>query len=314
MPFTSDHYKTLELSESATPDEVKKAYRKLARQYHPDQNQGDPRAEEKFKQIKEAYDVLSDPEQRKTYDFRRKHVRPGGLDDLFSTGGPANPGGSTTTGRGTRYTARADGTHVRVDPNFPPFTQAPGADDDGPLGNIFSKIFGQDAPSRDTETDLTITFDQAIQGGPMDIRVGAETLRVTIPKGVADGYKVRFRGKGVAGPGGQRGDLYVKFRVTPSTRFRREGDDLYMRETVSVLDLLFGATRTIQSPQGKLIKIVIEPGTQPAEKLRLKGLGVERGPHVGDLYVEFDPRVPKLDEQQLNLLRSAAELAGLKKK
>lgn len=292
---------------AASADAIKKAYRKLARDFHPDRNPDNPQAEERFKEIQEAYDTLSDAEKRKVYDYRRKHPGAGpggGYDDLFTQGG-------------SRFRRNPDGTYVRFETSGSPFDFG-GAEADGGLGDFFSRMFGNEGRTRgpaprDAETELRLTFEQALQGGKTDVRVGDETIRLNIPKGVANGFKIRLKGKGVPGAGGQRGDLYVRFAVEPNPHYRREGDDLYVQETFSALEAMLGAERILTTPYGNRVKVTLPPGTQPGEKLRLRGQGVHRGDQKGDLYVEVLISVPaKLTEKQREALRKAAEEAGVK--
>lgn len=305
MPTTPDYYAVLGVQPSAGADEIKKAYRKLARDFHPDRNPDNPQAEERFKEIQAAYDTLSDPEKRKVYDYRRRHPGgAGGYEDIFSQGG-------------SRFRRDPDGTYVRFETSGSPFDFG-GAEPDGGLGDFFSRMFGGETRTRgpaprDAETELKLTFEQALQGGKTDVRIGDETIRLNIPKGVANGFKIRLKGKGVPGAGGQRGDLYVRFAVEPSPRYRREGDDLHVQETFSALEAMLGAERVLTTPYGNRVKVSLPPGTQPGEKLRLRGQGVERGEKKGDLYVDVNVSIPtRLTEQQREVLRKAAEEAGVK--
>lgn len=312
MPAVKNYYEILGVSETADADTIKKAYRKLARQHHPDRNPDQPEAEARFKEIQEAYDVLSDPAQRKQYDVQRKN--PFGFGDGFATG------------TGGRFYRKPDGTYVRFETSN---DGGPLGDDAGlgGLGDIFSRIFGGGAetrtdpfarrgappPGRDVETTLRLTFDQALRGGKTEVQLpDGEKVRLTIPKGVHSGFKIRLKGRGQGVPGGPRGHLYVVFDVADHPRFRREGDDLYVTETVNAFEAMLGTTRSLTGPYGQRVKLTVPPGTQPGEKLRLKGLGVETDKATGDLYVEIDVTVPsKLSESQRSALRQAAEQAGL---
>jgi molecular chaperone DnaJ/curved DNA-binding protein len=139
-----------------------------------------------------------------------------------------------------------------------------------------------------------------------------ESVRLKIPQGVRDGTKIRLRGRGQAGPTGQRGDLYVIFEVGDHPRFRRKGDDIHLTESVGVFEAMFGTERRIPTPYGKRIKVTIPEGTQPGEKLRLRGQGVTTDDGQGDLYVEVDVDIPSdLSDTQRDTLREAAEDAGL---
>lgn len=308
MPQTKDYYDILGVDEDASAKEIKKAYRDLARKYHPDRNPDKPDAEERFKEIQEAYSVLSDEEKRKEYDARRRFGGGFGGQGFGGNGGRQrrSPGG---------------GFDVR-------FEQ--GGEGFGGIGDIFSSFFGghggsgaqardpftqrQQSSGRDVETTLRISFDDALRGGKREVTLpDGETIRINIPKGVRSGFKIRLRGRGEAGPRGQRGDLYVTFKVADHPRFRRKGDDIYVTEEVDAIEAMLGTERRIPTPYGQNIKITIPPGTQPGEKLRLRGQGVQtedRG--TGDLYVEVDVTIPEnLSDSQREALRTAAEKANL---
>jgi len=307
MPQTKDYYDILGVDEDAGQSEIKKAYRSLARKHHPDRNPDDDRAEERFKEIQEAYSVLSDEEQRRQYDQRRK----------FGGGFGAN--GGFRPGRGGREVRFERGN---LDDMF---------GGGGGLGDVFESFFSgqqrsrpqdpfqqqrrqQAAQGQDIETSLRLSFDEALQGGRRQVRLpNGETVRLKVPKGVRDGYKVRLRGRGQAGPRGQAGDLYVTFRVGEHPRFRRKGDDIYLTERVSAFDAILGCTRRIPTPYGQKIKLNIPAGTQPGEKLRLKGQGVQMEEGNGDLYVEIDVHIPEnLTDAQREALRTTADETGLR--
>ena len=313
MPGKKDYYNILDVSEHASADEIKKAYRKLARKYHPDRNPGDAKAEERFKEIQEAYEVLSDPKKRKQYDRVRKSP---GYGTFF--------GDTYTTQNGGRYYRAPDGTYVHVD------TKGGGrgggfgfGDLFGDLGDLFKGVFtggepqtghsAQSATDLDRRTTVRLPFKKALEGGKTEVALpDGKKVRIAYPKGVADGYTVRLRGRGAAGPGGRRGDFYVTFEVTPHPRFRREGNDLYTKVTVNAFEAMLGATRHVTTAYGKRIKLTIPKGTQPGDKLRLRGQGVATDKGTGDLYVEIEVTIPKnLSAEQEALLRDAAERAGL---
>ena len=269
MTDIATHYQTLGVDASASPDALKKAYRQLARASHPDKNPGDASAEERFKEVQEAYETLSDPERRQAYDrsLRDPFQRPG----------------------------RAPGDAFRQSP----FGAGGFSGAEGGFDPLFSFFFSDDPASRatpppgDFETEVLLTFDQALRGGTTEVRLpDGEPVRLAIPRGVRSGLKVRVRGRGAPGPT-RRGDLYVTFRVEPSTRFRREGDNLHLVETVSAVEAMLGATRSITNAYGQTIKVHIPPGTQPGERLRLRGQGVETDKRAGDLFVEVRVVVPR---------------------
>lgn len=312
MPQTKDYYDILGVDEDADPSEIKKAYRKLARKHHPDRNPDDEKAEERFKKIQEAYSVLSDEEKRREYDQRRRF---GGFQ-----GGGNGFGGGRHGRRGVRF---EQGN----------FEDAFGR---GGLGDVFESFFGgaggaqgrrrqrrqqgprdpfqqRQARGQDIETTLRLSFDEALHGGRKQVRLPTgETIRLNVPKGVQNGHKVRLRGRGQAGPTGERGDLYVTFKVAEHPRFRRKGDDVYLTEELNVFEALLGTTRQIPTPYGQRIKLTVPAGTQPGEKLRVKGQGVRTDEGQGDLYVEVDVSIPQdLSDEQRDTLKQAAEDADL---
>jgi molecular chaperone DnaJ/curved DNA-binding protein len=324
MPQTNDLYDVLGVDEDASPEEIKKAYRDLARKHHPDRNPDDPNAEETFKKIQKAYSILSDEEKRQRYDAQRRFG--GGF-------GGMNGGG----GRGS-WGQAGGGPEIRFEQGG--FNQGAGG---GGLGDIFESFFGggarggatrggatqghgdpfrqqqrqrqrqQGAGGRDIETKLRLSFREALDGGRKQVELPTgESVRLNIPQGVRDGMKIRLRGRGQAGPRGQRGDLYVTFKVGDHPRFRREGDDIHLTESVGVFEAMFGTERRIPTPYGQHIKVTIPAGTQPGETLRLKGQGVKTEDGPGDLYVTVDVTLPSdLSDAQAETLREAAEATGL---
>lgn len=307
MPNTT-YYDTLGVEEDASAREIKKAYRKLARKHHPDRNPDDPDAEERFKEIQEAYSVLSDEEKRRQYDAQRR-----------------NPFGGQGFGQG------GNGRRQRVNINQE-FGQ-------GGLGDIFESFFGgggvggrgqqggrdpfsqarqqqrrRQPQTRDAETRLHLSFDEALEGGRQTVELpSGESIRLRIPKGVRSGYKIRLRGRGPADPRGKRGDLYVTFEVGDHPRYRREGNNLHLTETVSALDAMLGTKRRIPTPYGQNISVTIPAGTQPGEKLRLKGQGVQTEKETGDLYVHIDVHIPEnLTDAQREKLESTVKEIGLR--
>ena len=286
MAEVTDYYLLLGVPDTASPDAIKRAYRALARDSHPDRNPHDPSAEERFKMVQLAYQVLSDPRRRTQYDLAR-----------MSSVGPM----------GGEFEMRAAGTS----PSFGPIN---GRD---PLVSLF---FGDergatDRPERgaDVETLVRLTFDQALRGGTTEVRMAdGEPVRLTVPKGVRSGLKVRVKARGRVGGSGERGDLYVTFRVDPVGRFRREGDNLHVVETVSAIEAILGTTRSITNAYGQTVKVQIPPGTQPGERLRLRGQGVETATRRGDLFVEVQVTVPRgLTDAQREALEACARESGL---
>jgi molecular chaperone DnaJ/curved DNA-binding protein len=318
MPQTKDLYDILGVDEDASKQEIKKAYRTLARKHHPDRNPDDPKAEDKFKEIQKAYSILSDEEKRQQYDAQRRFGGGGGF------GGPNGGRGGFGQGGGPNVHFEQGG-----------FDEVFGGR--GGLGDIFESFFGgrgrggatrgpdpfrqqggqrrqqQRRGGQDVETKLQLSFDEALQGGRKQVELPTgESIRLNIPQGVRNGYKIRLRGRGQAGPTGQRGDLYVTFEVGDHPRFRRKGDDIHLTEEIDVFEALLGTERRIPTPYGQRLKLTIPPGTQPGEKLRLKSQGVKTDDGQGDLYVEIDVDIPaSLSDDQRETLRAAAEEADL---
>ncbi|KAB8142720.1 J domain-containing protein [Chloroflexia bacterium SDU3-3] len=290
-----DYYEVLGVSRTASESEIKKAYRALARKYHPDINPGDKEVERKFKEINEANDVLSDPQKREQYD-RFGQVggaggfggggAPGGVDisDIFETlfgggGGPA--GGRRTT----------TSTHVGY------------------------KIDGQDV-----EQAAEITLDEAYHGTVrvFSMQVGGQQRRieVKIPAGAESGTRVRVAGEGMPGAGGgRRGDFYVTVSIAPHERYERSGSDLTYRAPVDIYTLLLGGEARVPLLSGGTVRLTIPAGTQSGRKIRVSGQGMPqlRTPETrGDLYVVVEAQLPtNLSEkekelfQQLRALRSS---------
>src|SRR5690606_2111698 len=284
-----DYYELLGVNEYAQPEEVKRAYRKHAHICHPDRNPGAPVAAERFKGVLEAYEVLSDPVRRQQYDLLRR--------------APLNAFGRLPT---SAAFGRVDG-HIA---------------EDNVLGGLFGRLVDEyrqaldethRRPSEHFDTQVRLTFDQALRGGKTVLTLpDGRTVHVTVPKGVRDGLTIRLKGKGPRADATRRGDLYVTFRVTPDPRFRREGEHLHVTETISALEATLGTTRSITNAYGRTIKLPVPAGTQPGERLRLRGQGVATCKHAGDLFVEIAVSVPReLTEEQRARLRRAAAEAGL---
>jgi molecular chaperone DnaJ len=277
-----DYYATLGVSKDASAADIKKAFRKLARENHPDSNPGDANAETRFKEINEAYDTLSDPEERKEYD----HVREMG----YFVGAP---------GGGQQY--------VRVEDLFGAGGSESPFDLFGGIGDLFGRG-GRQAPraraGRDVTTDITLTFHEALSGATKQIDLGGSTVKVKIPKGVADGTRIRVPGKGEAGMGGgQQGDLYVRVHVAEHPIFKRKGKrDLGVTVPITFAEAALGATIDVPTLDGKT-RIRIPPGTQSSQTLRVREKGIETDKGSGDLLVTVEIVIPReLTEEQRGLL------------
>jgi molecular chaperone DnaJ len=270
-----DFYKILGVSKSASDAELKKVYRKLARENHPDSNPGDARAEERFKNISEAYSVLSDPEQRREYDALR--AMGGGA--RFTPGGPGGAGGfedvfSTLFGGGG---FGAGGARTSYSGGFP------------------GGGFGGFGPQRgaDLTTSVTVNFIDSIQGTTVKLRTGEETTSLKVPPGIQDGQKLKLRGKGQQSPnGGETGDLLVTVKVKQHPVFTRDGDNIRVTVPVTYAEAVLGATILVPTLGGEPVKLKVAPGTPNGRTLRVRGRGVQRANKPGDLLATIEVAVP----------------------
>lgn len=288
--MNTDYYSILGVSRGASAEEIQKAYRKLARQYHPDLNPDDKAAQDKFKEIQHAHDVLGDPEKRKMYDqFGPEFERMGGghpgggpgpggfsFEDIFGGAGGGGPGGFQFG---------------------------------GDLGDLFGQFAGgrgaggrgggrRAAPQKgsDLSAELTVPFNTAVMGGEASISVQRagqrENLQVKIPAGVESGKKIRLRGQGEPSPnGGPDGDLLVSLTVASHPFFRRNGKNLELKLPISFGEAVNGATIDVPTPGGT-VTLKIPPGSDSGKRLRVKGQGVQASTGAGDLYIELHIKLP----------------------
>ena len=321
-----DYYEVLGLSKSASADEIKKAHRKLVRQYHPDVTKNDPASAEKFKEVQEAYDILSDPTKRQQYDqFGHAGVgtAPPPNGDPFEAFRRAQQQG----GRGGRTTWRASPGVTVEEFDMNDFANS------GDFGSMFEQLFGgrtggaggmggaprggrasararRPEPPRgsDIEHPINLTFEQAARGVTLPLQISrdgsVETIDVKIPAGVKEGSRVRIRGKGEQ-TGGEPGDLYIVVHVTPHPYFRREGLDIYLDVPLSAYEAMLGTKVTVPTLDGS-VTVTIPPGTSSGAKLRIKGRGIERADEKGDQFVVIKVLVPRNldadDKQQVEKL------------
>ncbi|WP_299189930.1 DnaJ C-terminal domain-containing protein [uncultured Campylobacter sp.] len=282
MASTSSLYETLGVDKSASADEIKKAYRRLARKYHPDINK-EAGAEDKFKEINAAYEILSDEKKRAQYD-RHGDAMFGGQNFHDFAQGSADMGdlndiiNSIFGGFGGAKSAGSRGGF-----SFSTFGGGEG----------FSGFGG--AQSLDTHSSIEIPFETAIQGGEMSVRVGGETVKFKVPAGINAGEKLRIRGKGQKS-GAQSGDLILEIKITPSAEYTRQGDDLFKKIDVPLKTALFGGKVEISTP-GKSATIKIAKNTKNGQKYRLKGYGVQnrKSKILGDLYAVVNVILPDVD-------------------
>lgn len=301
--MVQDYYQRLGVSRTASAEEIKKAYRRLARQYHPDHNPGDKAAEEKFKQVNEAFEVLSDAKKRKLYDEFGEDAAKLGWDEkraeqyrAYRNGGfrgaPGGFGGMPGAGFGG----------FTVD-----FSGGDGGNFD--FESIFGEVFGMGGRGQrrggpraggDLVAEMEVTLHEAVLGGTRTLVVNGRRLEVKIPPGVDTGSRIRLAGQGEPGEhGGPPGDLFVDITVREHPLVRREGKDLYVNLPVTAKEALLGAE--IRVPVfGGSGTVTLRPGTQSGTKLRLKGKGVPalKGGPPGDLYLVVQVRLPeKADEE-----------------
>ena len=268
--FDKDFYKILGVAKDVSDAELKKVYRKLARQYHPDSNPGDAKAEAKFKEISEAYSVLSDPAQRREYDQVR--AMGGGARFTGGAGGQGFPGG------------------------FPGGT--------GGFEDVFSNLFGGGGgrggfggfgPQRGSDLTMTTTlnFIDGVKGTAIKVNLGGKDVSVNIPAGVNDGQKIKLRGKGQASPnGGEAGDLIITCNIKPHPIFSRDGNNIRVSVPVTYAEAVLGATILVPTLGGEPVKLKVAPGTPNGRVLRVKGRGVVSAKHEGDLLATVEIAVP----------------------
>lgn len=308
-----DYYDILGVSRQAGQDEIKRAYRKLAKQYHPDRNKGDASATSRFKEVQEAYDVLGDKEKRRQYDrFGTVGV---GAEAPGGGGWQAGPGGWQSAPGGWQVHQSGGPGTIEFDLGdleelFGGMGGAPGGGAGGGIGSIFERFMRQGGgrarargprgprPQRgptssrgqDVEHEVQLTFDQAVHGATLEVDLsrggGArETIKVKIPPGVQPGQRIRVRGKGQSGVGaGAAGDMYIVCSIQPHPYFTRIGNDIYLDVPITVTEACLGTKLELPTIDGRTV-VTIPPGTASGRKLRLKGKGVmdartqERGDH-----------------------------------
>lgn len=306
-----DYYQVLGVDKKASQDDIKKAFRKLARKYHPDLNPNDPTAKDKFQAINEANEVLSDPEKRKKYDEYGEHWKHA---DEFEAqkrarqqaGGAGfggfGQGGFGTDGNGT-YWYSSDGQE---------FTGS----NAGGFSDFFEQMFGHRGRSegaragfrgQDLHADLTLSLREAAQTHKQILTIGGKQVRITIPAGVANGQVIKLKGYGAEGMnGGPAGDLYITFVIPDDPVFKRLGDDLYVDVNTDLYTALLGGEQLVNTLDGQ-VKLKVKPGTQNGTKVRLKGKGFpvyKKEGEAGDLIVTYQVQLPtNLTEQQKEMFR-----------
>lgn len=291
--FDKDFYKVLGVSKDISEAELKKAYRKLARKYHPDSNPGDVKAESTFKEISEAYSVLSDAEQRKEYD----QIRAMGSGARFTSGGPGQGGGFEDV-FGGMFGGGGGGARGQSYS----YQQAPGGFDDI-LGGMFGGSRGGRAGfggaygptrGRDVTARTTIDFVTAVKGDTIKLQTAdGKPITVKIPAGVADQQKIKLRGKGESSPdGGEAGDIVLTVSVRKHPVFERDGLNLRVNVPVTFVEATLGATIEVPTLGGTPVKLKVAAGTPSGRVLRVKGRGVESSKGTGDLLAVVQVAVP----------------------
>ncbi|HEY1958574.1 MAG TPA: J domain-containing protein [Polyangiaceae bacterium] len=293
--MADDLYAVLGVPKSAEPDAIKKAYRKLAKDLHPDKNPGNKQAESKFKSVNHAYEVLSNADRRKLYDeFGEEGLREG----FDAERQRAYRQWASQGGGGQRVRT---GT-VNIEDLF---GGAAGNNPEG-FGDVFGDLFGRGRrrgpmPGQDVESEITVDFVSAVRGTTLELRteMGGAPVTVRIPPGAAEGNRVRIAGQGAPSPnGGARGDLVLTIHVRPHKYFRREGDDLHVELPLALHEAYFGAKVRVPTIDGS-VTLKVPERTQGGTVMRVKGKGVQRKGNQGDLYVHFQLQIPTGDGADL---------------
>lgn len=327
-----DYYKVLGVSKDASDKEIKKAYRRLARENHPDTNPDDVGAEARFKEINEANEVLSDPAKRAKYDqlgssyqqWQRAGGQPGGFnwnDWVAQGGGPrVEYTGSINDlfsdffwqifGNNAQAGTRGNGGSAGY-VDFDQMFRGNPAVGGNPYGNPSSAFAG-----RDVEVNVSITLEESYSGTSRLVSVEGRNLQVKIPPGAKNGTKVRVSGKGLKGSGGQPGDLYLNVMVRDDELFERDGDDIYQNITVDLYTAVLGGEIQLQSVEGNKLTLKVNPGTQSGQLIRLSGRGMPRlkdkGSH-GDMYIRVNVEIPaELSAKERALFRELANIQDAK--
>jgi DnaJ-class molecular chaperone len=304
-----DYYDILGVTKKASADEIRKAHRKLVLKYHPDRNRDNKQAEDRFKEIQEAYDILSDEQKRKQYDeFGHAGVGTAPPPDGDPFGGfrrGAQPGGR---GGHTQWRASPGVSVEDFDVNsgdfsemFEQFFGARGGAPGRPGGRTATRGRRPESPrGQDIEHPVTLSFEQSARGVSIPLQIDrggrVETIDVKIPGGVKDGSRIRIKGKGEQG-NGEPGDIYIVAHVLPHKYFRREGLDIYLDVPLNMYEALLGTKLTVPTLDGQ-VTMTIPAGTSSGAKLRLKGHGIERAKEKGDQYVVIKVLVPRsLDDE-----------------
>ena len=269
--YEKDLYTILGVKKGDSDAVIKKQYRKLSKELHPDATKGDKKLEERFKEVSEAYEVLSDPKKKAEYNEMRDLYKSGGMRG-GSSGGARGPQGAQG---GANYQDYFGG---------------------GDPQDIFSTLFGggRRGPSKgaDLQTEATISFRDSIFGSEINLRLERETITTRVPAGVKDGSKIKLKGRGSPGQAGP-GDLYVIIHVTKHPVFTRDEENLLMTLPVTFAEAALGADIAVPTLDGEEVKVRLAPGTPNGKTLRVKGRGITRNHKTGDLLITIDVVVPQ---------------------
>ena len=300
-----DYYEVLGVSKNASDDEIKKAYSKLAIKYHPDKNPGNKEAEEKFKEISEAHEVLSDKQKRARYD-QFGHAGVGG-----ASGNPFGAGGNPFGGQNGTFNFNGQEFHFD-------FGGAGAGGLDDILGNLFGfggggNPFGGRRTMRgaDYRTNVTVDFKEAIFGTTKSVNVEGKSIKLKIPSGIDDGMSIRLRGRGGPAPteGGEKGDLYVVVHVKPDKNLTRDGIIILSEEKISMVDAALGTEIEVKTVDGP-ITMKVPAGTQSGTPFKLSGHGVpfradgDRGPHIVTIIVETPKNLTRKQKEILKQFKN----------
>ena len=266
--YEKDYYQILGVAGNADAAAIKKQYRKLARELHPDKTKGDKKLEDRFKAVSEAYDILSDSKKRREYDDARQAFKSSRVPPGFTGGGQGFNGGDFS-------------------------------DLFGPSGDIFSTLFGgaRQRHGADLQTEASISFKDSIYGTELNLRLSpsgsaATSITTRVPAGIKDGAKIKIKGRGAPGAAGP-GDLYVLVHVTPHPIFSRKDENIHLTLPITFSEAALGADISIPTLDGDEVTVRIAPGTPSGRTLRVKGRGVKKGSSVGDLMITLDVRIPQ---------------------
>lgn len=285
-----DYYKVLGVDRKASQAEIRKAFRKLAKKYHPDINKDSPDAKERFQAINEANEVLGDTEKRKKYDEYGENWQHAAEFDAQQH----------------RYNESGGGFNFGEYANF---NRSSG--NSSGFSDFFEELFGGFASNRanrgsDLKTNITLTLREAAKSHKRIIEINGESIRLTIPAGISDGQQIKVKSRGAASrAGGARGDLYITFHITPDAEFSRQGNDLYTTTSVELFTMLLGGEIIVPTLDGN-VKIRINKGSDNGTRMRLRGKGFpiyKKEGECGDLIITLRVKLPKLNARQEELLK-----------